>query len=160
MKKTLYIIPGWQETCRRKPYQAIVHIAESKGYEVVCKNIDWKQPLTKQIFPVNPQDVIFGFSLGTILAWLVAQNYECKHIILASMTPHSSFTDKKIRRSFSELVGVRFFSDMAKHVSISHLAKKQTIMYGQKEEVEANIIVPNTGHTLTDAYIDAIQKLL
>jgi len=90
MEKKIYIIPGFEETTKRRPYQLLRKIAKDEGYEVVFKNIDWNKKLSQQIFSVSDNDIIFGFSLGAVLAWLIAQEYRCKHIILASMTPHYS----------------------------------------------------------------------
>ena len=90
MKKTLYIIPGFEETCRRKPYQLLANMSREKGYDVVFKNVDWKKKLSQQTFEISEDSVIFGFYLGAVLSWLVAQDYKCKQIILASMTPQYS----------------------------------------------------------------------
>lgn len=40
MRRILYIIPGLEETTRRRPYQVFRKIAQEKGYEVVFRNID------------------------------------------------------------------------------------------------------------------------
>ena len=160
MKKILYIIPGFEETCRRKPYKSLKKIAEKKGYEVVFQNVDWKRKLSDQIFPVPGEAVVFGFSLGAILAWLVAQKYSCRHVILASMTPHYSFTDPKIKKACIDLLGSKFTHDVIKNLHSKHQAGKQTIIYGDLEEEDGDIIVPNTDHELSDSYIKQIEKLL
>ncbi|MDD2935207.1 MAG: hypothetical protein PHX25_01910 [Candidatus Pacebacteria bacterium] len=160
MKKTLYIIPGFEETCRRRPYQALSKIAKEKGYDVVFKNVDWKQKLSEQAFCVAEDDIIFGFSLGAVLAWLVAQDNKCKHIILASMTPHYSWSDKKIKKALVDLLGLKFVNDVIKKLDMKHQAKKQTIMYGDLEDEKGDIIVPKTEHELTENYIKEIKKLL
>lgn len=160
MKKTFYIIPGLEETCRRKPYKKLKEIAEKKGYEVVCVNIDWKKKLSKQIFPIEKDATVFGFSLGAILAWLVAQLYPCRQLILASMTPHYSFTDKKIKKMLIDLLDTGFINDIVKNLETKNKAKKQTIMYGDKEDEPGDILVKGTQHELTDAYLNSIKKLL
>ena len=93
--RKLYIIPGWRETCRRKPYQLLASRAKQKGYQVELININWEKNLLEQVFPVPPSAVVVGFSLGAILARLVAQKFSCKLIILASMTPLRYFRNKK-----------------------------------------------------------------
>ena len=160
MKKTLYIIPGFEETCRRRPYQTLSKIAKKRGYDVVFKNVDWKEKLSQQTFVVSDNDVIFGFSLGAILAWLIAQDYSCRHIILASMTPHYSFKDKKIKKALVDLLGTKFVNDVIKILEPKHKAKKQTIMYGDLEDEKGDIIVSKTEHELTENYINEIKKLL
>ncbi len=160
MKKILYIIPGWGETCRRKPYQSLRKIAEKKGYEVIFKNVNWNQPLSPQIFPVTKNDIIFGFSLGAVLAWLVAQDYKCRHIILASMTPNYSWKGKKIKKDLVSMLGSKFVNDIIKNLDSKHQAKKQTIMYGDLEEELGDIIIPNTEHELSKNYLKEIVRIL
>lgn len=160
MKKILYIIPGWEETCRRKPYQSLANIAKKKGYKIVFNNVSWKRPLSPQVFPIPKNAVVFGFSLGAILARLVAQDFPCRHLILASMTPDYSWKDRKIRKALADLVGSRFVNDVTKNLSSKHRAKKQTIIYGNREKEPGNIIVPNTGHELSNRYIKEIARIL
>ncbi|MCX6703533.1 MAG: hypothetical protein NTV02_02515 [Candidatus Zambryskibacteria bacterium] len=160
MKKVLYVIPAWQDTCRLKPYKALGKIAEGKGYTVIYKNVNWKKTLSAQLFPVEKEAIIFGFSLGAILGWLVAQDYSCKHLILASMTPHDSFTDPKIKKMLIEVTGNQFVSDINTHLKTKNKAKKQTVMYGDQEEQSGDILVPDTQHELTDNYIKALSYLL
>lgn len=160
MKKILYVIPGWKESCLRKPYKLLGRIAKKKGYEVVFNNVSWRQPLSSQVFPIPKNAVVFGFSLGAVLAWLVAQDFSCRHLILASMTPHYSWKDRKIRKALVDLVGSQLVNDVTKNLSLKHRAKKQTIMYGSREGEPSNIIVSDTGHELSDLYIKEIGRIL
>lgn len=160
MKKILYIIPGYQDTSRRKPYQSLATIARKKGYEVVFYNINWKKRLSPQVFPVPKNAVIFGFSLGAILARLVAQDYPCRHLILASMAPLYSFKGGKNKKPLVDLLGSRYIEDIAKNLKLKHLADKQTRMYGALEGGRGDIIVPNTEHELSEQYIKEIARIL
>lgn len=160
MKKTLHIIPGWEETCRRGAYRKLAESARLKEYDVVFHDIDWKKPLSRQVFAVSKDDIIFGFSLGAILAWLVAQIYPCRRLILASMTPHYSFKDPKIKKALIDLAGSRFVKDVIKHLTSRHKAKKKIIMYGDLEGEKADILVAKTDHELSDIYLKEINKLL
>ncbi len=160
MKKILYIIPGLREKCSYKPYRALATAAKEKGYEVVCHDIDWNKPLSTQVFSVPTEAVVFGFSLGAILAWLVAQKYPYRHLVLASMTPRYSFTDPKIKKALIDLLGKKLISDMIANLKTKHKAKKQTILYGDSEEEAGDILVADTGHKLTTNYTEAILKLL
>ena len=76
MKKYLYLIPGWEDTCLDESYVKISETAKKSGYEVIPINVDWKKPLSGQMFAVERNSVVFGFSLGAILGWLVAQKQE------------------------------------------------------------------------------------
>ena len=156
----LYIIPGWEDTGNEEGYQKLQRAAEEKGYEVVIKNIDWAKPLSQQTFTVSPESVVFGFSLGAILAWLVAQENRYRHLILASMTPHYSFTDEKIKKALIELAGEAFVTDIIDNLKKTHLADRQTILYGDKENELADVLVSDTGHELTDNYVKAVAELL
>ena len=159
MKKVLYIIPGWEESCGDRPYRLLAEIARQKDYEVIEKNIDWRKPLSSQLFPVPSEAVLFGFSLGAIVAWLVAQKYPCQHLILASMTPHYNFTDPGIKKALIDLVGQEFVDDIISHLSPIHQAKRQTILYGDQEGEKADVLVLHSEHELNSNYIQEITKL-
>lgn len=157
----IYIISGYQETTRRRPYQKLRKILQAKGYEVIFKNINWKQNLTEQIFEIEKDSIIFGFSLGAILARLVVQNYCCKHAIFASMTDLNDFKKGKNREALIELLGEKFVNDVRDYLKPKHKALKQTIMYGDKEgELEADVFVKNTEHELSEEYLKEIVKIL
>lgn len=159
--KKLYIIPGWEETVEEDRYKKLALMAEGKGYEVVGKNINWNQKLSEQVFDIEGDSVIFGFSLGAILAHLIAQRYSCEHLILASMTPFSSFSDdKETRKELVDIVGTDFVNDVESHLTENHKAKKKTIMYGDQEEEIADVLVPNTNHEINDLYINEVSKLI
>lgn len=160
MKKELYIIPGWEETTRRRPYQLLRKIAQEKGYTVVFHNVNWKQPLSSQIIAVPQDAIVFGFSLGAILGWLIAQKYSCQKLILASMTPHYSFEKEDIKSALIELAGSVFVTDIIKNLTKTNLAKKQVIIYGDQEEEGADILVSKTGHELTSNYLKVLEGLL
>ena len=160
MKKILHIIPGWEDTCRRKAYRKLADVAREKGYEVVFNNVDWKKPLSPQIFPVHKDAVVFGFSLGAILGWLTAQQHPCRHVILASMTPHYSFTDRKIKKALVDLTGPRFVKDIVNNLTPEHRAKKQTVLYGDREDELGDILVSDTDHELSDNYIKTVARIL
>lgn len=162
MKKELYIIPGLGETCRRKPYQLLATLAHKKGYDILFKNVDWKEKLSTQVFPVSKNAVIFGFSLGAVLAQMVAQRYNCRCIILASATPHQSFKKEKDKQALIDLLGRKFVEDVIKNLRLKNLAHKSIALYGELEldgEV-ADFVIPKTGHELNDLYIKKIAGLI
>ncbi|MHB1330740.1 MAG: hypothetical protein ACYCY6_02120 [Minisyncoccota bacterium] len=160
MNKVLHIIPGWEDSCKNEQYQKLVDAAKARGYEAVCHDVDWKKPLSKQIFAVGENDAVFGFSLGAVLAWLIAQRHVCGHLILASTTLHKSFSDPDDIKALTELAGSEFVNDIIKNLSQTNKAKRQTVMYGALEGELADILVPNTEHELSDAYIEEVSKLL
>lgn len=96
MQRKFYIIPAWEEMVTEKPYQSLAEIARRKNYEVIFIQPDWLRLLSLQIFPIGTEDIVFGFSLGAVLAYLVGQKYPSYKIILASMTPVWDYSKKLI----------------------------------------------------------------
>jgi esterase/lipase len=161
MNTSLYIIPGYKETCRRKPYQSLATLARSMGYNVVFKNINWNKDLSSQVFSVSEDSVLFGFSLGAVVAWLVAQDNPCKQLILASMTPLHCFKQGDVtREALVELLGASNVDNLEKNLQSSHKAHKQTILYGDKEEERGDVLVPNTEHEINKNYLKEVGKIL
>ncbi len=160
MKKILYIIPGWKSTSSEKPYVLLAKAAQEKDYKVVFKDIDWKKSLSSQIFTVPKDAVVFGFSLGAILAWLVAQKSACRLLILASMTPHYSFERSDIKKDLIDTTGHGLVDDVIAHLKPFNKAEKQITLYGDEEGELADILVPNTEHELTNNYIKKIKNIL
>jgi hypothetical protein len=160
MNKNLYIIPGWEDSPQQKKYKELQKNAEEKGYKVFPITVDWKKVLSEQVILIPENSVVFGFSLGAILAWLIAQKNTCKHLILGSMTPHYSFENEEIKNALIEITGEKFTKDIVDHLSKNHLAKHQTIMYGDKEEEKADILILNTDHELNSEYVKQIVNIL
>ena len=160
MKKYFYIIPGFQETCRRRCYQLLATMAQKKGYEVVFKNVDWKKNLSSQIFPIEANSTVFGFSLGAILAKLVVQNQLYNHVILGSMTPLRHFKGGQDEKLLIEVVGKSFVDDVKKNLKENNNTKKEISIYGDKENELADIFVLNTDHEINENYIKEIEKII
>jgi len=160
MSNIFYIIPGWEDEGNEPAYLELKAIAENKGYKVSILEIDWTKPLTAQKIKAGKGDVLFGFSLGAILAWLIAQDYEVHHLILASMSPHYSFTDPEILQAFYDLCGKEFVDDIKNNLKGENKADRQTSMYGDQEGEEADILVPDTDHELTSNYLNEISKII
>lgn len=135
-------------------------MARKKGYDAIFYEIDWNKPLSSQIFAVQKGAVIFGFSLGAILAHLIAQRYVCHKLILASMTPLRSFKYKKMKKELADLLGRAFVEDVSGKLRATHRARSQVILYGDREEEPGDIIVPRTGHRLNARYVEKIIELL
>lgn len=158
--KNIYIIPGWQESSKYKIYQTLAMLAKKKGYDVLFYDVDWNKPLSKQIFSVQENSVIIGFSLGAVLAHLIAQKYKCRKLILASMTPPHSFKDMKLKNELINLLGQSFIEDISKKLHSKHYALNQVIIYGDREGEQGDVIVPHTGHRLNRRYNKEIINLL
>jgi predicted CoA-binding protein len=159
-KDNFYIIPGWCDTTGRAPYQRLAEIAIQKGYNVVKINPEWDEPLSGQTFPTTKNDIIFGFSMGAILACMVGKKYPCKKLILASMTPVLDLSKPTLN-----MLGKRVAEDCKK---FRYGGLKATYFYGEKE-IDKSLdkikkfgikVVPNTCHQLNVEYIEQISKEL
>lgn len=160
MKSNLYIISGWCDTTGRAPYQKLSEIAIKKGYKVIKVNPEWDEFLSDQIFPVTKNDVIFGFSMGAILACMVAKKFPYKKLILASMTPILDLSKPTLN-----MLGKKISADCQK---FKYGGVKATYFYGEKE-IDQSLnrikkfgikVVPNTCHQLNAEYINLISREL
>lgn len=159
MNKKIYIIPGWQETCKRRQYQNLAKVMRKNRFEIVFKNIDWNKKLSEQIFEIEKDSILFGFSMGAILAKLISQNYKNKLVILASMTPLRHFQGGEQEKLLVDAIGKKIVDDVKKHLK-SKTKSKSILMYGDKEKEKANVIVKNTNHEISENYIKEILKLI
>jgi len=164
--KNLYVIPGWCDTTGRKPYSELCEIARKKGYNVIKKNPQWDEPLSKQIFPIFKNDVIFGFSLGAIFACMVAKKSAHKKVIAASMSPVLDVPDQTLR-----MLGRAVATDCKR---FKYGGVKAVYLYGEREVDESldkirtlakNAgshlkIVPGGCHRLDTEYIKHIAREL
>lgn len=158
MKKKLYIIPGWGETCRRTQYQ---NLGKSiKRHEVVFVKVDWTKKISDQIFSVEKDSIIFGFSLGAILARLIAQRYRCELLILASMTPLRHFKGGKEEKLLIEVVGKSLVADIKKNLKNTIKANKKVLIYGDRENEKGDCVIKNTGHEISRNYIKKVLEII
>jgi len=159
VNKKIYIIPGWKETCRRKQYQNLAKALKGKKYDVVFKNIDWDKKISEQVFEVEKNSIVFGFSMGALLARLIAQKYGHKLTIFASMTPLRHFRGGEQEKMLTDAIGERVVEDIKIHLK-SRLKSKCVSLYGDKENEKADIIVKNTNHEISKNYIKEVTKLV
>lgn len=159
MATKIYIIPGWQETCRRKPYQDLAREIRKLGFEVIFKNVDWGKKLSKQIFKIENDSILFGFSMGAILARLITQDFKNKLVIFASMTPLRHFQGGDDEKLLVDAIGKKIVGDVKKHLKLK-TKSKSIFMYGDKENEKADIVVKNTDHKISKNYIKEIVKLI
>ncbi len=160
--KNLYVIPGWCDTTGRKPYSELCEIARKKGYNIIKKNPQWDEPLSKQVFQTSKKDVIFGFSLGAVFACMVAKKCAHKKVIAASMSPVLDVPDCTLR-----ILGKNVAADCKR---FRYGGVKAVYLYGEREVDESlerikklakNIkIVPGGCHRLSAEYIEYIAREL
>jgi hypothetical protein len=159
MNKKIYIIPGWKETSRRKQYQSLARSVRSEGYDVVFKNVDWNKKLSQQIFEIEKDSVLFGFSLGALLARLIAQESKCDLVIFASMTPLRHFQGGPQEKILVDVVGKKLVNDVKENLK-PRIKSRSVSMYGDKENEKGDVIVSNTDHEISDNYINKIIEII
>ncbi|MDP4008854.1 MAG: hypothetical protein Q8P71_00275 [bacterium] len=160
MKKKFYIIPGWRETCRRRQYQDLGKAVNKKGHEPIFVKVDWNNKISEQIFTIEKDSIIFGFSLGALLARLVVQKYECELVIFASMTPLRHFKGGEQEKMLMDVVGNSFIDDVKKNLKNKIKAKRKVLIYGDKEGETGDFIVKNTDHEISKNYIKKVLELM
>lgn len=131
---------------------------KKQGYSVIFKNIDWNIDISKQIFQVEKDSILFGFSMGAIVAKLISQEYKVKLVILASMTPLKHFRGGKQEKILTDVIGKEKIKDIKKNLK-PRIKSKNIKMYGDKEDEKADIIIKNTDHEISENYIKEIVKL-
>lgn len=161
----IYIIPGLGETGYELQYKKLSRVFKRKGYEPIIISPNWYKPLSEQTFCIEKDAIVFGFSFGAIIAYLIARMYPMKHLILASISPLETFSFKDMvedslpymSREMAEL----FARDLKEiHVDLTTLKVPYITFAGEKESMQAHVCVPKTGHVLNKAYITAVSKNL
>ena len=165
MKKIIYIIPGLGEHCDLVRYKMLAKAIEDKGYKVNRINPDWYRPLSEQVFPIGKSTVVIGFSFGAILAYLIVKKHPCKKVIFASISPLHEFSFdslvKDFREHMLESLAVEITTDIkCIKVSLKDIKTPFVTLAGKLEKMNADILVPSTGHKITPAYIKCIVSLL
>ena len=163
--KKIYIIPGLGEDCNLTRYRSLIKVFQAKGCKVIPVNPNWSRPISEQVFPVEKNAIVFGFSLGAILAYLVVKKYPCKLLILGSTTPIHKFSFKFIEKIFStgmdKDVATAIAKDLKKiKVSLSALKVPFTTLAGEREKMKADFLVPKTSHYLSKKYIEYVGNLV
>lgn len=159
-KDTVYIFPGLEETTRRKVYQDLRRDLERLGCTVKLKNLDWRKKFSKQIFPIEDEAILIGFSLGAIFAKLLAESVKPKKVLLLSATEMKYFKNKKDIKTLAKVWSKPQVLDLVKNLHHKTKLKNEVYFYGDQEKVAGDIIIKNTGHELTANYLQAIKKFL
>lgn len=153
-------------------HKGIVHVvtgfkeptAKYKALGKVHKT-GWDKPLSTQVFKVNKEDTIIGFSAGAVIACLTAQKYGCR-AILCSMTNIKSYDRSIWLQEMSKHLNKEKTQEYVKDafsLKIDPSRVNSIVLAGELEKSgvwKADLLVPKTGHVMNRAYINAITKLL
>ncbi len=167
LKKIIYIIPGFGENCNLIRYKNLAIALQNKGYTVKLVNPEWYRPLSEQVFKPEKDSVIFGFSLGSVIAYLIASKYKCKKIIFGSLSPIHLYTYKLAVEMYEEHMSRKKAEENAKDImnikiSLETLKTPYILIKGELEnsEMKGDVLVPKTGHFVNKNYIRAIESIL
>lgn len=151
--RVIHVITGYKDS-----------IAKYKTLGKVRK-IDWDKPLSSQVFKVNKNDTIIGFSLGAVLACLIAKKYGCR-AILCSMTDIQSYKRSiwisEMDKSLNKEDALNYVEDIMS-LNLKPNKDSSIILAGELEKKgvwKGDLLVPETGHVMNKAYINAIMKIL
>jgi hypothetical protein len=158
-KRKFYIIPGWNETCKRRQYQSLAKAVQDMGFDVVFKNVDWNKSLSKQTFEIEKDSILFGFSIGALLARLIAQENKCALVIFASMTPLRHFRGGEQERILADVIGKRYLDDIKKNLK-PKIKSPGILIYGDKENEKADFLIKDTDHEISKNYIDKTLEII
>lgn len=169
-KGTVFIVPGYGMSNSSAPIVKLHKAVTRAGYQTSGWNIAWNRPLSKQVHEIPQDSIVVGFSLGAILAYLVAKQYGCKKTILASMTPVQKYSKALwIREVYGKDMDKKSAALCARDITNikinpNKLRCAYAILAGELEDKKKvwkpDILIPETNHELNDSYIKAIIKLL
>lgn len=166
MKKIVYIIGGQGERADEIQYIKLASALKKKGYTVKPVHPNWYIPLSEQVFKVEKDAIIIGFSMGAILAYLIARKYSYQKAIFASMSPIHTFSfQEEFEFLSTKMDPKKAFAIVKDMKSIKVDLEKINTPYirfaGSLERgIPADIKVPRTGHNMTKTYIHCIARIL
>lgn len=173
----LYIIPALGDTGKEDCYNQIATDYKILNLQVK-KNKKFSLLIEKAIKVLKPNDVVFGFSMGALIAYCATTIVPVKKAIFASISPYLENDYLVIREpypiKFDREFGKIFINDIKNKAYLPSKAKELYILYGQEEHVlvlrrsrnlsklnQCRLIeIPKTGHELTERYIKQIKKLI
>ncbi len=179
-----YVIPAYGETARNKKYKQLITEAERRKYEVIVLNLQIKgkllSSLTKQGIEKIGTDtncVIFGFSIGALIAYNISTIIPVKKIILASTSPALGPDIKNLWKKMIKDFSKKTVEELKKLHYKKSLAKEIVFLYGDKERGHEDyliertkklyktyrgkkelVVVKDTNHELASDYIKEIIK--
>lgn len=169
-KGVVVVIPGYGMTSLSAPIVKLHAAIKYAGYRVFDYKVSWKSPLSKQVRNLPKDSILIGFSLGAVLAYLVAKKYGCKKVIMASMTPVQEYSqtlwmrevyEKDMRKKDAELCAKDITSIK---IQPDKLTCEHIVLAGEQEDSakvwKPDFLVPKTTHTINRSYINAIIKTL
>ncbi len=130
-------------------------------------NPNWHKPISEQVFTVEKNATLIGFSMGAVLAYLIAKNSPCKKVIFASLSPLHTFDFKEDLDLLSTYMSRKRALPIAEDwhnikISLKTLRTPFVRLLGEYEKGmgTADILVPKGKHFVGRAYREEIVKLV
>ena len=178
MKQKIYYIPGWGETKNFKYSKKIIQALEKNGEVIPIKYISKKgtnpsrniEMILEQIKKPTKNDILIGFSMGALFAYILNTKIKFKKVIICSIpaileNDLEKFPKKEVSKIFSQI-------EIKEFGQIKYTKPRSLTVFicGDKENKETiektkwlakkfkskSIIVKNTDHNLNNKYIKTI----
>jgi pimeloyl-ACP methyl ester carboxylesterase len=116
MQKKIYIIPGFGENKKDKPYLELIKFFESKNFEVIFYEPKWSRNTIEkwlndfeEVLKNDTADnsMVFGFSFGALIAVLSTKTHKFSKLILCSLSPYFSDNIKLLPALAEKYLGKR-----------------------------------------------------
>ncbi len=177
----LYIIPAYEETVKDQGYPQIITAAKKKKYKIVVMNLQIKNKSLDdlvnkalEIIGGEIDSVIFGFSIGALIAFCISKKIPIRKGLFCSISPilgRDAVRDFKINQKY---FGIKTAKELKKIDYGITLSREPIFICGDKEskklvnrtkKIHAKnggklIMVKNNNHELTKNYTDQIIKNL
>ena len=181
MKQKIYYIPGWGETKNFKYSKKIIQALEKNGEVIPIKYISKKgtnpsrniEMILEQIKKPTKNDILIGFSMGALFAYILNTKIKFKKVIICSIpaileNDLEKFPKKEVSKIFSQI-------EIKEFGQIKYTKPRSLTVFicGDKENKETidktkwlakkfkskSIVVKNTKHKLEEKLISDLTKL-
>jgi esterase/lipase len=189
MNKIVYIIPGFHGSAKMIRYKRIIAEFRKRGFKTSPIKITWDRRVMsdyvaeflKQIHHnKNDKVYIFGFSLGAMIAFIVAKQVKPKALVLCSLSPFFEEDLRFVKKSWKKYLGKNRLKDFEKF-SFEKIAKrnkkyKAYLLVGEKEDKTLSqkvkkahqalcksevVIIKNAKHNIKDSkYLREISRAI
>lgn len=159
----LYIIPGYEE--HESDYLWLIDEIHHK-YEIAFLDVLKNSTSFKKVFdtPVHPESVVFGFSIGALIAYKLTT--PVKKGIYCSPSNILGKDAQKMKRHIVALFGKTVANELT-HMEYGIPATKEFVVLCGEHELDTTTstlpnlkVVPDTGHEFTPAYKSAVLREL
>lgn len=169
MRKTIFIIPGFQESISQKQYRWMKPFFTKKGFKVKSYTPKWKYKVMsdyavgfEEYYELHKTDknYVLGFSFGAMIAFITATTLRPNKLLLCSLSPYFSEDLATLEPSWEKFIGKRRLKDFRKFKArkIAQNLKAPTIIF--LGEVEARFPQMKKRYTEIKKYAKQVKQIL